>query len=649
MSPSLALVLSVAVLGLGPLLAALLERKASLRAALDGFVLVMVGGLCLLFLLPHAYEVLGGWSFPIALLGLLVPAVSEHRLQHSAQRGASRTFMAVAMLGLLIHSAVDGAALVVGPEADHGHGHAHGGHETSLEIALAIVVHRLPVGLLVWSAVPPLLGKRWAVAALGALIGATGLGFFLSPQLHGLSTAWSASTVEALLAGGLLHVVLDHGFQGKRQPHGSHGSVAATLGALGALAVFVFLPLEPVPGLEAVLMATVDLFCESSPAILAGFLGAGLLSLVPAATMARLMTGRNAFTSALRGVIFGLPIPICSCGVVPIYRGLMQRGVPPAAAIAFLIATPELGVDAVALSIPLLGVKLTLIRLATALVVAMAAGLAVAAILRGPAEVHNVPGCDALSEAPPEGSALGRAMRYGFVDSLDDLGPWILAGLLVAGAIQPLVSPDALAGLPPLAEIPLFTALAAPFYVCAAAATPVAAVLLLKGVTAGAVVAFLLTGPATNVTTYGALRTFHGTRTTLLALATILVTSMGLGFLLNAMTVIEVAAVPTGEHAHGWFGQAAALLFCGLLLISLLRQGPRGFLRRLGISHDHDHGHDEHDHDSCDDDACHDPSEAHGLDHAQDDGGCCDHTPKPVPAVETPCCGPEEPCGEPSP
>lgn len=95
------------------------------------------------------------------------------------------------------------------------------------------------------------------------------------------------------------------------------------------MALFALLPLEPMPGADRSFAAIAHLFAESSPAILLGFLGAGLLSLVPSDTLSRLMTGKTVFTSALRGVVFGLPLPVCSCGVVPIYRGLMRRGSPP--------------------------------------------------------------------------------------------------------------------------------------------------------------------------------------------------------------------------------------------------------------------------------------------------------------------------------
>jgi hypothetical protein len=146
--------------------------------------------------------------------------------------------------------------------------------------------------------------------------------------------------------------------------------------------------------------------------------------------------------------------------------------------------------------------------------------------------------------------------------------------------------------------VPLFAGIAAPFYVCASAATPVAAAFLAKGATAGAAIAFLLAGPATNVTTYGAVRAFHGLRTTLTIGAVILGTTLLLG------TGIDVLAASGRSgaggpplHEPGLVGGLAGLVFAFLLVASLLRQGPRGFLARLGIR---GHGHDAHDHGAAD-------------------------------------------------
>ena len=580
----LALSLAIAGLAVGPFLAWTLERREFLRAALDGFVLVMTAGLSLLFLLPHAYLDAGLLAFPVALVGFFLPGVAE-RSSRRTQSEVSRGVVYLSVAGLLLHCAIDGAALASATE-----GAIASASAGQLEVTLAIVSHRLPVGLFVWSVVSPVAGRRLAWAGLLGLIAATAAGFVFGPSLvaAGGEEVAGAGMVEALLAGGLLHVVFEH------RPHeaSTHHTWAGT-GALAALGLFATLPLAPHPALAQSWEAGRRLFVEASPAILVGFLGAGLLSLVPQSTLSRWMRGKTALGSAARGVVFGLPIPICSCGVVPLYRGLMDKGLPPAAAAAFLVATPELGVDAVAISLPLLGWEMTLIRVAAATVLALCVGLAVAACTPAAAPPLDA---DAMPEEL-ESRGLRGALHYGFVDSLDELGPWVVAGIALAALLEPLLDPAWIAAVPDVAEIPLFASLAAPFYVCASAATPVGAAFLAKGVSAGAVVAFLLVGPATNVTTYGAVRAFHGRRTTLLLGAVLVGSTLLLGVIVNLLAGATVAVpVLDSNEESGLAAELLALGFAGLLVASVLRQGPRGFLGRLGLR---GRGHD-HDHASCD-------------------------------------------------
>lgn len=607
-NPAVSVTLAIAALALGPVLAAVSQKRPGLHAALDGFVIATVGGLCLFHLLPHAFETLAAWAIPVAVGGFVLPWIFERGLHRHTE---SRFLLLIALAGLIVHAAIDGAALGVGGHAaaelgshgDHLHGPGTSQSHGALALTLAIVVHRLPVGLLIWVTVRPALGRAAALILLGLLGVFTVVGAAMSrPVLDLMEGHLVVGVLEALLAGGLLHVVLDHG----HHPRG--GNAASAFGALSGLVLFLVLPLEAAPVLAGAGLATLELLLEASPALLIGFAGAGLLSLVPEERLSRLMTGRNVVTSALRGVIFGLPLPICSCGVVPLYRGLMQKGVPAAAAIAFLIATPELGVDALVISVPFLGIPLTITRLVAAVILAMVAGILAGLLTRSepaPAPVPVEPPPDCCDDEPTAAAPgkLRRAARYGFVESVDDLGPWILAGILIAGLLTPLFDPAWSQKIPAGADVPLFAILAAPVYVCASAATPVASVFITKGISAGAVVAFLLTGPATNVTTFGAIRGRHGTSVTTAVLLGIVATTLALGFAINGLGVVDeaaAAATASDHHDHGPLHWAAAGLFGLVLLASFFRQGARGFLATLGLvhgagAHGHD-GHDGHDH-----------------------------------------------------
>ncbi len=666
LDPHVALALALAALVAGATLAALLARATRLFAALDGFVLAVVAGLCAGSLLPDALGLLGSWAIPLAAVGFVGPLLAERRL-HRHQPGEAPIVLLGALAALLVHEALDGVGLAVdGAHVHHAaealgasdpHDHAAGGGGS---LTLAILAHRLPVGLLIWWSVEPTLGRRAMVAVLAAMAAATTCGFFLAEQLQAFAQGTGAGVVHALLAGALLHVVLDHG------PEPRAGAAPASalrawagVGAIVGGVLCAALPLEWGQAAREAARAALELFQEAAPALLIGFVGAGLLSLVPTGAMAKMMTGATTFGSALRGTIFGLPLPVCSCGVVPLYRELSRQGVPPAAATSFLVATPELGVDAVAVSVPLLGIPLTLARLGSAVVLALVAGLVAGRVGRqkvpggGPGgdhaghdhaghdhgeeghghghgrghgheeehghehhdhaghehhdhaghEHHDHAGHEHADEADdccaveaprkPLGQRLKGAVRYAAVDTVDEIGPWVVAGILAAGVLAPSLDAGQLTVVPAWAQVPLAVLVGAPIYVCASAATPFAAVLIAKGLSPGAAIAFLLTGPATNVTTWGALRAHHDRRAAGWIVASILIACTVVGLLVNLAGVglpgSTTAAAAAHEHEHGPITTACSVAVLALLLGALVRQGPRGLLARVGLVHRHGH------------------------------------------------------------
>lgn len=584
------LAISVAALLLGPLLYRAVQRAPGSLGALDGFVMVAIGGLVLVHIIPHGIAAAGPWALALAVLGFLGPGLVEKSLHRAAGHAHTATIV-LATVGLMVHAFFDGVALAA-PEAGNVHGVP--------VLATAIVIHRLPVAITVWW----LLRRRLAVATLALLASSTVLGFAFAGTLsHGVAHATWVGLVQAIVGGSLLHVVIHRPAPLAELAHPSR--THAGLGALAGIAVVVLLadthlPLQQQPGSIAFGHAFLTLCLESAPALLLAFALAGLVQVVLPHTSLKWLKAKTRAGEAVRGMAFGLPLPICSCGVIPVYRSLILRGVPAAAAIAFLVATPELGIDAVLISLPLLGTQLTLLRIATAALVALIVGVIIGRIAR--LREHPT-GDDTSLPAAASGSVVGRAragLRYGFVDIVDHIGPWLVLGIAVAALLEPMMRSDWLAALPWGLDVIMFAVIGMPSYVCASAATPLVAVLIHKGVSGGAAIAFLLTGPATNVTTFGILSRLHGRKTAIAFGATMAVLCVGVGFVINAVwpDTGGISLHEAAEHGPSAIAVASLAILAGVMSLSILRQGPRGFVAQIlrpysgDTDHHHDHGHD---------------------------------------------------------
>ena len=592
---------SLVALAIGPLLHRIAERARSALVALDGFVFVAIGGLVLGQVLPRCIEMAGLSTLLAALGGLLGPLFIERWL-HGAARQAHAAALALGLTGIVLHAFIDGMAL--DPSAGQ-----------SVALPLAVLLHRVPEALTVWMLLRPSYGRRVAVGTLALLGTATFLGYTTGEPLVGGYANPIMGYVQALVSGSLLHVMI-------HRPHpvttesGSRWWASGVGGLIGLGLVFGIMWSHPLlhgghahehGGGEPSLLLTMAL--ESAPALLLAYLTSGLVhAFLPRAGAGWVGRG-GALSQAVRGVVFGLPLPMCSCGVIPVYRSLVLQGVPAAAAMAFFVATPELGLDALFLSVPLLGGQMTLIRIVCAVTVALFVGVLVGR-LASRLHVHGVAG--AVGQAPrPEslGERLREAGRVGFGEMVDATLPWILLGLALASVLEPFFRGPTLglSSLPDSVEVVVFALLGMPIYVCASGATPLVAVLLTYGVSPGAAMAFLITGPATNVTTFGVLSTLHGRRIALLFAAAIAAISVTLGILTNL--VLPSVALPPLDDLHVRSGavhalQIACLAAIGLLFAaSLLRQGPRRFVAQILVvddtddehEHQHEHGH-EHEH-----------------------------------------------------
>ncbi len=575
------LVASVLILGLGPALYRLARQRPAWLSALDGFLLVAICGLVLLDVLPETLEQSGWLAILFVLAGFLGPSLVEHWF-HRLAGPAHRVAILLALLSLVLHALVDGAALVASSGEP-----AHG----LRSLPLAVVLHRIPVGLAIWWLLRPREGTRAALAVLGLIALSTAAGFFFVDTVLAGTSGSALGLFQALVAGSLMHVVVHR--TDLRGPAPADRRLQNRLGAFGALAgglLLVWVLPEAGTGSDGGTARVAANFwrltAESAPPLLLAYLMAGLISTFLPQASVRWMSRGDAVSQSLKGMAVGLPLPVCSCGVVPLFRSLSRRGAPAAAAVAFLISTPELSLDAVLLSFPLLGTEIAVARLLAAAAVAMLVGLAVGILARRTAKSEPAPELP-LHEPSNEstGQRVRRGLKLGLEETVDHTAPWILAGLLIAALAEPLLSPQWLARLPGVLEVPLFAAMGIPMYVCASGATPLVAVLLLKGLSPGAAIAFLLTGPATNVSTFGVVSETLGRRTALVFGVCTAALAVGLGYLVNALS-LEAVPLALGAEAAAGAGpvQLVSAVLLGVLFgLSFWRRGPRDFLTELGL------------------------------------------------------------------
>ena len=321
-----------------------------------------------------------------------------------------------------------------------------------------------------------------------------------------------------------------------------------------------------------------SLTLTSAPALLLGFTLAGVVG-PSRCEPHRAVHGRSRPGHALRGVLFGLPLPVCSCGVVPMYQSLIQRGAPVTAGLAFLIATPELGLDALLLSVPLLGWSLTLARVVAAFLVA----ILVAVVVGGSRDVQRPPPPSLDPGPAPALRALSRASAAGsWIPSTTRCPGWCSDCSSRPSSSCPWTTPCS-PGCPGPAGPAGCGRGAADLRVCLRG-DPLAAVAVHKGLSGLPALTFLLAGPATNVTTFGILAALHGRKLAIRygVSLTILAALAGWGVDLLGIQVPD-AGHPGEAHARG--GAAYEVVaFVGLLIVaaaSVWRQGARGAVEQV--------------------------------------------------------------------
>lgn len=275
---------------------------------------------------------------------------------------------------------------------------------------------------------------------------------------------------------------------------------------------------------------------EMSPYLLLGFLFAGLLHVFFPKRRINGLLGEKNSRSVINAALLGVPLPLCSCGVIPTGVSFYKNGASKGSSISFLISTPQTGIDSIMVTYSLLGLPFAIIRPVIALITGFFGGFLTNLTDKETAEDKISNSLKANNEQQKDTTSNNpviKLFRYAFVDFLQDISKWLVIGLLIAAVISVIVPDDFFAkhlgnGYWDMLIILLVSI---PIYVCATASVPIAAILILKGISPGAALVFLMAGPATNAATITIINKVFGKKTLFVYLFSIITGALLFGIL----------------------------------------------------------------------------------------------------------------------
>lgn len=331
----------------------------------------------------------------------------------------------------------------------------------------------------------------------------------------------------------------------------------------------------------SILSASWQVFYESAFYMLFGFFVAGVLYVFIKPEIIARYLGRGKLRPVFLAALGGIPIPLCSCGVLPAAAGLKRQGANNGAAMSFMISTPESGVDSIPLTFALMDPIIAIIRPVAAFITAIVTGFSENVLLpsiSSPDHIlqvacsgtgtccSNTIGASSEPDKNLFAAKITSGLKYAFVDLLGDIGKWFILGIFLAGIITRMI-PDSFFEsylTNNFAAMLLMLVTGVPMYVCATASTPIAAALVLKGLNPGAALVFLLAGPATNIASISMISGLFGKKSLLIYLGSIAICSIILGYF------TDMLYYGMGISATATAGQAANIIPHNVQVISAL-------------------------------------------------------------------------------
>jgi hypothetical protein len=312
-----------------------------------------------------------------------------------------------------------------------------------------------------------------------------------------------------------------------------------------------------------------SLFLEMAPYLMLGFLISGLLYIIISKETIANNLGKPGFLSVIKAAIFGVPMPLCSCGVIPVAASLYKRGASKGATLSFLISTPQTGVDSILITYGMLGPLFAMTRPVIALFTGVIGGLFTEKIISGDYST------DIKTSHKHPKKTLKDAVVYAFITLPQDIAWPLLKGILLAGLLT-LIIPDNFFhdyGITGWSAMMLMALVSIPMYICATASVPIAAGLILSGnLEPGAAFVFLMAGPATNIATISVIRKTLGTKIVYIYLSTIFICAIFFGALINKYIIIYPNFIAHQMNHNNWLHILSGLLLLAVCLYAVLKK-----------------------------------------------------------------------------
>jgi uncharacterized membrane protein YraQ (UPF0718 family)/copper chaperone CopZ len=296
-----------------------------------------------------------------------------------------------------------------------------------------------------------------------------------------------------------------------------------------------------------------------------GFLISGLLYIIISKETITNNLGKPGALSVIKAAIFGVPMPLCSCGVIPVAASLYKRGASKGATLSFLISTPQTGVDSILITYGMLGPVFAMTRPVIALITGVIGGLFTEQI-----NSEDYTTSIKTNHKHPK-KTLKDAIKYAFISLPQDIAGPLIKGILMAGLITLLIPDNFFQdyGITGWSAMILMAVLSIPMYICATASVPIAAGLISSGIEPGAAFVFLMAGPATNIATISVIINTLGKKIVYIYLSTIFTCSIISGALINKFIIINLNSMHHQMNHNHWLNILSGLLLLAVCIYAI--------------------------------------------------------------------------------